>query len=617
MKSSTTSVIFLLSLSLLSIGCSSETEGSEEGVTPTRGGSSSFEADMASSPLPSDTSTTPSDVGPGQVSDDVEPEGPEACPSGTHRGDNGLCNENVCLADSSTCSDSETVKVCNVDGSAFDEYGCPPDQTCYLGACWAPICEPGEQAPVCDGGKVLKCNSLGIEWVAYPCPAGEACSGGECKPVPANVLFLVDTSGSMNWLPDGTYAQDCFGADCPNWTMPNCDDGPIPRTRLGKVKEALRAVLESDAISGMRLALQRFAQKPLTELYDFFFGDLLIGADCAGGYWLPAGAEEIGLMTGDTNPNQHLAPAFGWFGQNLDEILPVAFPEAGETEVNDLLQWMDDIESVSAGGQSCFDASQCNGGPCLHDGGSAGNNVCAQHINPELRAIGGTPLGKSLFYAGEYLRNFVFVEGKACVIDSDCGSSNHTCVNGACHDPFAECRPTVIIAFTDGEETENVHVDDFFHPRVQAKRLHYGLGCQTDDDCLSGATCDGIRCVPPADAVDESAQVCETGGTPCTSTSDCPDPCANWTGCQGYCTPAQVNVTDGNGADHLFSHDGTKRRVVVNIVDASGVVGANEYVSAYGGGKHFSVDLTDPETLIATVNEIIGDTKSAGPCGGP
>ena len=160
-------------------------------------------------------------------------------------------------------------------------------------------------------------------------------------------------------------------------------------------------------------------------------------------------------------------------------------------------------------------------------------------------------------------------------------------------------------------------MDDFFHPRVQAKRLHYGLGCSTDADCLSGATCDGLRCVPPVSQTLAVSSTVPAGGTPCTTTSDCPDPCASWTGCQGYCTPAQVNVTDGNGADHIFSHAGEPRAVTVHVVDASGVPGANEYVAGYGGGSHFSVDLADPETLVSTVNEIIGDTKTAGACGGP
>jgi hypothetical protein len=532
---------------------------------------------------------------------------PTDCPGGTHIGANGQCTANLCSADTSTCSDLQTVKVCNEDGSAFEQYPCPIDQTCYLGACWAPICEPGEQASVCDGANVLKCNSLGIEWVPYPCGTGETCVDGACSTMPPNILFLVDTSGSMNWLPDGTSANDCFGGGCPSWTMPNCDNGAEPLTRLGKVKQAIRAVLDSNLVTSMRLALQRFAQVPFTET--------LFPAECAGGYWIPSG--DVGLMTGDTDPTQHLASSVGWFGQNLDEILPMPFPEAGDTDFAGMREWLDDVETVTEGGPSCFDSSECNGGPCLSTGGFFSNGSCAQIQNPELRAIGGTPLGKSLFYAGEYLRNFVFVEGKACVLDSDCGTSTHTCVSGACHDPMAECRQTIIIAFTDGEETENVHVDDFFHPRVQAKRLHFGLGCQTNDDCLSGASCDGNRCVPPAEALDESANICETGGTPCNSTSDCPDPCATWTGCQGYCTPAQVNVTDGNGADHLFSHGGTKRAVTVNVVDASGVPGANEDISAYGGGKHFSVDLTDPAMLVSSVNEIIGDTKSAGPCGGP
>jgi hypothetical protein len=548
------------------------------------------------------------DAGAPSTTDASDTDDPVNCPPGTHIGANGQCTANVCSADSATCSDMETVKVCDVDGTSFEEYPCPTGQTCYLGACWAPICEPGEQATVCDGGNVLKCNSLGIEWIAYPCAAGETCIDGQCSTVPPNILFLVDTSGSMNWLPDGTDPEGCFGANCPIWSMPNCDNGALALTRLGKVKEAIRAVLTSGLVGDMRLGLQRFAQVPFTEL--------LIGPGCAGGYWIPS--SQAGLMTGDM-ANQHLAPANGWFGQNIDEILPIPFPTSGETDLAAIGTWLDNIETVTDTGFACFDAAECNGGPCLLDpqAGFFDMGNCAQVDNPELRAIGGTPLGKSLFYAGEYLRNYVFVEGKACVVDSECGTSTHTCVNGQCHDPMAECRQTIIIAFTDGEETENVHVDDFFHPRVQAKRLHFGLGCQGDDDCLSGATCDGVRCVPPAEAIDEDANICETGGTPCTTTSDCPDPCANWTGCQGYCTPARVDVTDGNGADHLFSHGGTKRSVTVNVVDASGVFGANEDISAYGGGKHFSVDLTDPEMLLSSVNEIIGDTKSAGPCGGP
>ncbi len=569
--------------------------GSQDGINSADVVQSALDTDNRG---PTDAYVTPGDDG--------------ACPNGTHMGTNGLCTQDVCSPATSTCADLQTMKVCNDDGSAFEEIPCPTDQICHLGTCWAPICTPGEQSTVCDGSNILNCNSLGTEWVPYPCAAGEACRDGECKPVSPNILFLVDTSGSMNWLPDGTSANSCFGSGCPVWNFPNCDNDPVPLTRLGKVKEALRAVLASEGIGDMRLALQRFAQSPISENSD--------SVGCSGGYWVPSDetGDEAGLMTGDNDSTIHLAPADGWFGQHLDEILSVPFPETGATDLDALAVWLDNIETVNETNTSCSNASQCNGGPCLSDGAFLFPSYnCAEITNPELRAKGGTPLGKSLFYAGEYLRNFAFVEGKACVVDTDCGSSNHTCVGGACHDLFAECRPTVIIAFTDGQETENVHIDDFFHPRVQAKRLHYGLGCQSDDDCLSGATCDGTRCVPPPGVVDETASICETGGTPCTSTSDCPDPCETWAECQGDCTPAQVDVTDGNGADHLFSHAGTMRAVTIHVVDASGIPGANEDVAAYGGGSHFSVDLTDPETLVNTVNEIIGDTKSAGPCGGP
>jgi len=596
-----------IALGLLVSACTSAESGAAAaGTAGTAGDAATAPGEIDAALFQDTTATLDAQGRPVLDAAGVPPDDDGACPGGTHLGPNGLCTQDVCLKDSSTCSDPQTVKLCNEDGSDFEEVLCPSGQICQLGACWAPICEPGAQAPVCDGGKILKCNSLGTAWVAYPCGVGEACTGGLCKPVPPNILFLVDTSGSMNWMPDGTGPEDCSGGPCPSWTMPNCDDGPTPFTRLGKVKAAMRAVLGSDAVTDMRLALQRFAQEPTSEW--------LYGLPCAGGFWTPAG--DVGLMTGDIDPTKHLAPAFGWFGQNLDEILLVPFPESGETDLDALGLWLDGVETATLTGPSCLLSEDCPGGPCLHDVAPL-NYICAELQNPELRAVGGTPLGKSLFYAGEYLRSFVFVDGKACVIDSDCQSSNHTCQSGTCHDPFAECRPTVIIAFTDGEETENVHVDDFFHPRVQAKRLHYGLGCQSDDDCLSGATCGGFRCVPPSGDVDEAATICETGGGPCTTTSDCPDPCATWTSCQGYCTTAQVDVTDGNGSDHLFSHSGASRAVTVHVVDASGSAGANEYVASYGGGMHFSVDLADPEVLVSTVTSIIGDTKSAGPCGGP
>lgn len=557
---------------------------------------------------------SPSDGGLGQADPGDTPAGPDdtaapsttepnedgQCPSGTHP-EGELCAEDLCSPGTSTCLDLETVRVCDDIGASFDDFGCPGGQVCYLGICWEPICEPGETGG-CQGANVLKCNSLGTEWVPFPCSAGTACAGaGECEPVAPNVVLLVDTSGSMNWFPDGGSPLDCVGASCPPWSLPDCDNGAEPQTRLGKVKAALQSVVASEAIASMRVALQRFPQALLTE-------DFITPASCQGGYWTLADPF-TGLMSGDNQ--SHTTAANGWFGAGIDQIVPVPMSADGPTDFTELARWFDGVEQISATtGGFCFDASMCGDGPCMATG-------CASIVEPELRAVGGTPLGKSLFYASEYLRNFVLVEGKTCITDADCASSNHVCQTGSCHDPFATCRQNIVIAFTDGEETENVHLTDFFHPRVQAKRMHYGLGCASDGECAAGATCSGGVCTPPSGAIDEAAMVCETGGLPCTSTTECPDPCITWDTCQGLCTEARVTYTDPGGADRILDQAGQAVPITVHVVDASGTPGANRLIAAYGGGEHFSVDLTDPEDLVSTVNQIIGDTKNNNACGSP
>ena len=90
-----------------------------------------------------------------------------------------------------------------------------------------------------------------------------------------------------------------------------------------------------------------------------------------------------------------------------------------------------------------------------------------------------TPLGRSLFYAGEYLRHAVFIEGarvRRMLI--------------APHPITAalRARPTRLKMsqhsdhrLTDGVESVNYELSDFYHPRVQ-RRLHHGLGCQALDE---------------------------------------------------------------------------------------------------------------------------------------
>jgi hypothetical protein len=54
--------------------------------------------------------------------------------------------------------------------------------------------------------------------------------------------------------------------------------------------------------------------------------------------------------------------------------------------------------------------------------------------------------------------------------------------------------------------------------------------------------------------------------------------------------------------------------VRIHVVDASGIAGNNSLVATYGGGQYFDVNLDNPEELVASVYEILGDTKDATPC---
>ena len=521
------------------------------------------------------------------------------CPPTMHCDKENSCVADVCTKGTTTCASPTALKVCAGDGSTYEEIACTDGQICETGECKAPICEPNEPDG-CDGFDQRFCNSLGTGYFSLPCGGGEVCDGGQCKPVAPNIILMVDTSGSMNWLVDGTSPDTCFGGACPPWNFPNCENPNAPKTRLGLVKKALQNVVSSEASANIRLALQRFPQIPFSE--DDFFG---FPPSCEGGYW----EYSPGItMTGDTN--QKTTSLGSWFTQGIDEILAFPFSSAGATSLDELGLWFDFSEGVAATQGTCWDSSQCAGGPCM-------NGSCHFFTNPELRAVGGTPIGKSLFYAGEYLKHFVLVQGKACQDTVDCGSPNHTCVDGACHDPFAECRPNVIIAFTDGEETENVHITDFFHPRVQAKRMFFGLGCEADADCLNNATCVEGICRPPAGTLDEEALTCETGGLPCATSADCPDPCATFGGCKGECLPTAVHVVDTlTDANVVRDWSGNPVQVMVNVVDASGKQGANELVARYGGGKHFSVDLDDPNALVQTFGTLLGDAKTGAACGG-
>jgi hypothetical protein len=309
-------------------------------------------------------------------------------------------------------------------------------------------------------------------------------------------------------------------------------------------------------------------------------------------------------MTGDTQSTQ---AELSWFTPGLQEIMAVPFsPNTTENDTAALLAWMDFTETIASTGTSCIFGTDCPSGIC-------DNGVCQEHDNPELRGIGATPLGKSLFYAGEYLRHFVLVEGQPCGTDSDCGSPNHTCVEGACHDPYAECRPTSIILFTDGIETVNDNLATFFHPRVQAKRLHFGLGCSSDADCLNEATCVSGICEPPA-WLGLPEKQCNSITMACDSNADCPDfNCGKSLPCPGKCETTAIGVTSP-AANHIKDYQGNPLPITIHVVDASGYANGNALIATYGGGEHVSVAFDDLDQLVSQLTTLF-DTKDDSPCG--
>ena len=229
-------------------------------------------------------------------------------------------------------------------------------------------------------------------------------------------------------------------------------------------------------------------------------------------------------------------------------------------------------------------------------------------MDPELRGVGFTPIGKSLFYAGEYFRHQVLVEGKACMADADCASPHHTCVDGLCHDPLHECRPNVVVLLTDGGETEDRDSGTFFHPRAQAKRLHYGLGCAGDADCAGGATCQAGSCQPPLLPYPDGTQMCSVFGIPCAADGDCISPCTGGQ-CPVTCGPARVDGMTQGEAGRITDQAGHPVSLTLHVVDASGVDGGNADLAAYGGGLHVSVDLVDVDALVQRLQPLL-DTKT-------
>ncbi|MEC8025009.1 MAG: hypothetical protein VX223_13855 [Myxococcota bacterium] len=505
--------------------------------------------------------------------------------------DQEACIETMCLPIICAPGESECVtvlqrKVCNDTGTGWVTQACVDDTVCSAGDCTSPTCDPLSD-PSCVDGQVATCID-GVQMQLSPCPGGSGCLNGQCIAITPNIVLVVDTSGSMSYLWDqpDVWPDDCT-QNCPPWNYPDCDDPTAPKTRLGRTKVALNAMLSDEITSDVRLALMRFPQR------------LRATASCQSGHYTGLGA-----MTGDDGSHQ----AGEWFTEFLWQVMMVPFRQ--DTAANDtdaMLQWFDFTEALGVDGNACI--SDLNCAQLLCD-----QNACATHTDPELRGVGPTPLGKSLFYAGEYLRREVLIEGKACVENVDCASPHHTCIEGTCSDPFHACRPTKIVLFTDGQETVFTDKEDYFHPIVQAKRMHFGLGCTADIQCSNGASCTPSgQCEPPAGLVPET--ICDALPMSCETDADCPAwNCGEDVPCPGTCLNVALQVTDPEQQNYLKDYNNLPIPLTIHVVDASaGTQTDNALIAAYGGGQHVSVSLGDINALTSVLLELL-DPKDGPTC---
>jgi hypothetical protein len=118
-----------------------------------------------------------------------------------------------CCPGERTCTDQETVGICNDRGNDHDEQPCGDGQICEDGHCIdEPICDPG-QTQCHDATHRLVCRSSGTAWRTEPCDAGQACLDGDCLDGAPNGAECTDDS-------------DCAGGKCRCGSSENCDPDP-------------------------------------------------------------------------------------------------------------------------------------------------------------------------------------------------------------------------------------------------------------------------------------------------------------------------------------------------------------------------------------------------------
>jgi len=461
------------------------------------------------------------------------------------------------------CEPPVATGVGQLTGGFFEPDPCGAGEACLAqgitAGCAPIICEPHDS--YCVDSRVLACNATGTAEELITCQPGRACYEGACEFIRHNVLLIFDTSGSMYDYIDPEYGgnpSNCQSRGTPCLQpFPACDDPEDPLILITLAKNVFAESIRT-AIGGFsQFALQRFPQREAGSN----------APNCLLGWYTVSDPPNI---TGDDDA--WATEAGGWFDQNMREAIVVPFPvRANRDNQAEILMWLDHVEALGATDTPCQTHADCDGGRC---GVVDGDKRCFHHTQEELRVGGRTPLGKSLFYAGEYFRRFVAVDGKPCTRNAECGSAGYVCRNERCVDPYRHCRDNFIILFTDGEETEYQSEGSFFNPVVQAKRLAHGLDCASDEDCRGGATC---KCV----GAECTRRVCDV---------------------PGWSVPGVPPSFDSGGYGALSATDGAPLSVRTTVLTFSQRVHGpgpitNARIAAAGGGAHLDIGADDPSTF--------------------
>lgn len=492
------------------------------------------------------------------------------CPDGMWCKDE-TCVETFCVPGEGTCLAPTLAATCLEDGEAWDETQCSEGYACNAGVCVETICTPGDYT--CEKGLKVQCSPNGSGWFKAPCPPGQGCFDDQCKPIQHNMLVVFDTSGSMASI-GFLDTVPCICASCSAQPYPACEDANCPVSKLGMSKHVFNKFFSAEQIGAVALTLTRFPIRiknpPVTKCNDVF--------SMGRGYY-GLGMMDSSWMTGDDG--SHVTADGSWFDKYIYEILSVSPPKTWEEDnLGQAQLWVNFNEEVGPTQTPCMMPGDCPGGFCAQN---EGISVCWYHTDPELRAIGNTPLGRSMFYAGEVYRKLVMPDGKPCGEDADCNNRNYFCASdGTCKDPFAPCRSNMILLFTDGVEEPPTQPSEFFNPRVQAKRFRYGLGCGNDEDCWDGATCGGGLC------------------------KDYPHP---YTG---------TNTVPMNSETpwRLQNYNGDAIRITTHVIDMSEGEGAttNMQIAEDGGGTYYHPDQIDPDELLEQMLMLLDIKQNLADC---